>query len=105
MQNFPLIALALVCLWLIVEPRVHTGILISAGLGALAIGLLALVDDSASSTRAIDLTFWGLTSVVMGLAWRYAVRPLWLRLAMRGRCAHACAKFFGFERRGERRSE
>jgi hypothetical protein len=105
MQNFPLIALALVCVWLIVTPRIRTGILITTGLGMLCAGLLALMDDFSFNDRAIRFQLWGIGLIAAGFVWRYALRPLWLKLAMQGRRAHAGAKWFGFERRGERRSK
>lgn len=105
MQNFSTIVLVLVCVWLIVTPRYHTGVVITAGLGSLACGLLAGLDDSVFGDRASHLQLGGLLLIVWGLAWRLALRPGWLSLSMRWGKAHAFGRLWGIERREQRRSE
>jgi hypothetical protein len=105
MQTFSTFSLVLVCLWLIVTPRYHTGIAITAGLGLLACGILASLDEAAFGDRAVRLQWWGLFAVLWGLAWRLALRPWWLALSMRWAKVHAFARFWGLERRNARRSE
>lgn len=100
-----LVLLALVCLWLIVTPRYHTGVAITAGLGSLVCGVLASLDESAFGDRAARLQLAGVFAIAWGLMWRMVLRPLWLSLSMRWSKVHAFGRLWGVERRHQRRSE
>lgn len=87
------------CIWLITTPRVHTGILITAGLVLIACGNLGMMDQFSFTVRAYELRTEGMALIAWGLFWRLAALPWWRKnLADQG-FARALARHVGVDRR------
>lgn len=99
MQQYALVFVIFVCLWGIASPRVHTGTLITAGLLLTASGCLAMFDAWSDIGRAVALQTYGLVLIGWGVAWRFLVRPWWLRAAVHWRPVAASARFWGIAER------
>jgi len=69
------IAVALVCLWAIVSPKVHTGILPTIGLGAIFIAALWSLDDWAPAPTVVDVMLGGIGLIGVGVLWRAYRKP------------------------------
>lgn len=82
MEGLPPTALAILCLWVITDRRIHTGVLVTGGLGLIAAASLALLDD-AWVYRAVHLMIYGCILVVSGLLWGRYVAPWFARLRLK----------------------
>ncbi|MEY5097290.1 MAG: hypothetical protein RJA36_9 [Pseudomonadota bacterium] len=69
------IAVAMVCLWAIVSPKVHTGILPTTGLGAIFIAALWSLDDWAPAPTVVDVMLGGIGLIGLGVVWRVYRKP------------------------------
>ena len=104
-MNPPLLLfVAVVCIWLIRTPRVHTGVFGTAGLVLVACGCLAALDEGASADRAFTIRSWGLAAIGWGAVWRFLIRPKWLEWADNHDWFYHCARWAGIEKRAARRS-
>lgn len=98
-QNAVLIFTIVGCMWLIVSPRVHTGIVITSGLMLTVCGTLAALDESAFWGRGYELRSDGIALTLWGVIWQNIVLPQWRRHLMTWGLAYAIARHIGVERR------
>lgn len=68
-------AVACLCLWAIVSPRVHTGILPTIGLGAIFVAAIWSLDDWAPAPTVVDVMLGGIGLVGLGVLWRVYRSP------------------------------
>lgn len=66
---------AFLCMWAIVSPKVHTGILPTIGLGAIFVASLWSLDDWAPAPSVVDVMLGGMALIFMGVVWRVYRRP------------------------------
>lgn len=65
------------CFWAIIDHRVPTGVLASAGLGAVMIAAIWSVDDAHDQGIVLDILLGGIGAIAIGVLWRiYVVRNL-----------------------------
>lgn len=67
--------IACLCMWAIVSPRVHTGILPTIGLGAIFVAALWSLDDWAPAPTIVDVMLGGMGLIFWGVVWRVYRRP------------------------------
>jgi drug/metabolite transporter superfamily protein YnfA len=88
--------LALFCLFLIIAPNVHTGVVMTVGLALIVVGCVAQLDDESNLLRAFELVIYGNAVVAASLVWHYVIKP---RLPS----IHTFKPHLPFERRREPR--
>jgi hypothetical protein len=69
------VAVAFLCLWAIVSPKVHTGILPTIGLGAIFVAALWSLDDWAPAPTVVDVMLGGVGLIALGVLWRVYRKP------------------------------
>lgn len=74
LHDYVVLSVALACLYLVVEHRVPTGVLGTAGLAAIIVGLLYSLDDDHNPYIALDVVVGGLGLICLLMTWR-----LWAR--------------------------
>lgn len=66
---------ASLCMWAIVSPKVHTGILPTMGLGAIFVAALWSLDDWAPAPTVVDVMLGGIGLIGLGVLWRAYRKP------------------------------
>lgn len=75
LHDFVTTGVAILVLWTIVSPKVHTGILPTAGLGAIFVAAIWSLDDWAPAPTVVDVMLGGIGLIGLGVLWRAYRKP------------------------------
>ncbi len=100
-----LTACAVMCVWLICDTQVKTGLFITFGLLLVACGFLAALDPQVILQRALSIGSWGVLLIGWGIFWHVRGRRIALDLASSWAWAHSTFHVLGIDRRESRRKE
>lgn len=75
MHDYLAILVAAVCLWAIISPRIHTGIVCTVGLALVSVAAIWSIDDYTDPYRALDIAWLGVGAIGVMVVWRTFYRP------------------------------
>lgn len=75
LHDYVTVAVMGLCMWAIISPKVHTGILPTTGLGAIIVAALWSLDDWAPAPTVVDVMLGGIGLIGVGVLWRAYRKP------------------------------
>jgi len=69
-MDYAVSVLALICGFLVISRKYHTGIIITIGLGCIVVSCLAYLDDGWSIKKAFFLQSVGTLTMIFGMWWK-----------------------------------